>query len=131
MNESLAISTRDLVKTFGHTRALDGLNLDVEQGEVHGFLGPKGAGKSTTIRVLLGLLRADDGTVTLLGGDPWKDAVALHRRLAYVPGDVELWPNLTGGEAIDLFARLRDGLDQQHREERCERCDLQPPNKAR
>ena len=131
MQNSLAISTRGLVKTFGHTRALDGLNVNVEQGEVHGFLGPNGAGKSTTIRVLLGLLRADDGTVTLLGGDPWKDAVALHRRLAYVPGDVELWPNLTGGEAIDLFARLRGGLDQQHRDELCERFDLDPSKKAR
>ncbi|HIW46854.1 MAG TPA: ABC transporter ATP-binding protein [Candidatus Yaniella excrementigallinarum] len=131
MNESLAISTRGLVKTFGHTRALDGLDLNVEQGEVHGFLGPNGAGKSTTIRVLLGLLRADSGTVNLLGGDPWKDAVALHRRLAYVPGDVELWPNLTGGEAIDLFARLRGGLDQQHRDELCERFDLDPSKKAR
>ncbi len=131
MNESLAISTQGLVKTFGHTRALDGLDLGVEQGEVHGFLGPNGAGKSTTIRVLLGLLRADSGTVNLLGGDPWKDAVALHRRLAYVPGDVELWPNLTGGEAIDLFARLRGGLDQQHRDELCERFDLDPSKKAR
>src|SRR5690625_994831 len=131
MNESLAISTRGLVKTFGHTRALDGLDLDVEQGEVHGFLGPNGAGKSTTIRVLLGLLRADSGTANLLGGDPWKDAVALHRRLAYVPGDVELWPNLTGGEAIDLFARLRGGWDQQHRDELCERSDLDPSKKAR
>ena len=131
MNESLAISTRGLVKTFGHTRALDGLDLDVEQGEVHGFLGPNGAGKSTTIRVLLGLLRADSGTANLLGGDPWKDAVALHRRLAYVPGDVELWPNLTGGEAIDLFARLRGGLDQQHRDELCERFDLDPSKNAR
>ena len=131
MNTPTAISTRDLVKTFGNTRALDGLNLDVEQGEVHGFLGPNGAGKSTTIRVLLGLLRADSGSVSLLGQDPWKDAVPLHRRLAYVPGDVELWPNLTGGEAIDLFARLRGGLDQKRRDELCERFDLDPSKKAR
>ena len=100
-----------LVKTFGPTRALDGLDLAVETGEVHGFLGPNGAGKSTTIRILLGLLRADAGTARLLGGDPWADAVALHRRLAYVPGDVNLWPNLSGGEVIDLLGRLRGGLD--------------------
>src|SRR5690348_7814965 len=96
------IEVRDLVKTFGATRALDGLDLTVTPGEVHGFLGPNGAGKSTTIRVLLGLLRADSGTARLLGGDPWHDATTLHRRLAYVPGDVTLWPNLTGGEVIDL-----------------------------
>src|SRR5512133_1922122 len=106
-----AISISGLVKTFGHTRALDGLDLVVRTGEVHGFLGPNGAGKTTTIRVLLGLLRADTGTATLLGGDPWRDAVALHRRLAYVPGEVNLWPNLTGGEVIDLLRRVRGGLD--------------------
>src|ERR671934_2757460 len=103
------IAISDLVKTFGATRALDGLDLEVATGEVHGFLGPNGAGKSTTIRVLLGLLRADSGEARLLGGDPWADAVALHRRLAYVPGDVNLWPNLSGGEAIDLLGRLRGG----------------------
>ena len=108
---SLAISVAGLVKTFGATRALDGLDLEVATGEVHGFLGPNGSGKSTTIRVLLGLLRADSGSVTLLGGDPWRDAVALHRRLAYVPGDVTLWPQITGGEAIDLLGRLQGGLD--------------------
>src|SRR5699024_7504421 len=100
MSTTPVISAQGLIKTFGRTRALDGLDLEVAPGEVHGFLGPNGAGKSTTMRVLLGLLRADGGTVRLLGGDPWHDAVALHRRLAYVPGDVELWPNLTGGEAI-------------------------------
>src|SRR5690625_2883162 len=131
MNTPSVISTRNLVKTFGSTRALDGLDLEVAQGEVHGFLGPNGAGKSTTIRILLGLLRADSGSVSLLGQDPWKDAVPLHRRLAYVPGDVELWPNLTGGEAIDLFARLRGGLDQQRRDELCERFDPDPSKKAR
>ncbi|WP_280337358.1 ATP-binding cassette domain-containing protein, partial [Nocardia wallacei] len=104
-----AIAIAGLHKSFGPTKALDGLDLDVARGEVHGFLGPNGAGKTTTIRVLLGLLKADHGTVSLLGGDPWTDAVELHRRLAYVPGDVELWPNLTGGEAIDLFGRLRGG----------------------
>ena len=109
------IDIRGLHKSFGSTHALDGLDLEVATGEVHGFLGPNGAGKSTTIRVLLGLLRADAGTVRLLGGDPWRDAAALHRRLAYVPGDVNLWPNLSGGEVIDLLGRLRGGLDEQRR----------------
>src|ERR671919_274137 len=126
-----AIDISGLVKTFGHVRALDGLDLTVEVGEVHGFLGPNGAGKSTTIRVLLGLLRADSGQVTMLGGDPWKDAVALHRRLAYVPGDVELWPNLSGGETIDLLGRLRGGLDRDRRDELVERFDLDPTKKGR
>lgn len=125
------IATSGLVKTFGPVRALDGLDLTVEAGEVHGFLGPNGAGKSTTIRVLLGLLRADSGTASLLGGDPWRDAVALHRRLAYVPGDVELWPNLTGGEIIDLLGRLRGGLNKTRREELIERFYLDPTKKGR
>ena len=125
------IAVSGLVKTFGGTRALDGVDLTVEAGEVHGFLGPNGAGKSTTIRVLLGLLRADAGSATVLGGDPWRDAVALHRRLAYVPGDVDLWPNLSGGEAIDLLARLRGGLDERRRDELCERFDLDPTKKGR
>jgi len=131
MSTTPVISAQGLIKTFGRTRALDGLDLEVAPGEVHGFLGPNGAGKSTTMRVLLGLLRADGGTVRLLGGDPWHDAVALHRRLAYVPGDVELWPNLTGGEAIDLLARLRGRLDPARRDELCERFDLDPTKKAR
>ncbi|MDT0310539.1 ABC transporter ATP-binding protein [Streptomyces sp. DSM 44917] len=126
-----AIAVSGLVKTFGRTRALDGLDLTVRTGEVHGFLGPNGAGKSTAIRVLLGLLRADSGTVRLLGGDPWRDAVALHRRLAYVPGDVELWPGLSGGEAIDLLGRLRGGLDRRLRDELTERFDLDPTKKGR
>ncbi|GAA2988967.1 ABC transporter ATP-binding protein [Actinokineospora diospyrosa] len=126
-----AISVSGLVKTFGRTRALDGLDLSVETGEVHGFLGPNGAGKSTTIRVLLGLLRADAGTTTLLGGDPWRDATELHRRLAYVPGDVSLWPNLSGGEVIDLLGRLRGGLDQRRRADLLERFDLDPRKKGR
>lgn len=125
------IRSDDLVKTFGTTRALDGLDLTVEAGEIHGFLGPNGAGKSTAIRILLGLLKADRGQVTMLDKDPWHDAVALHRRLAYVPGDVELWPNLTGGEAIDLFARLRGGFDRARRDELCERFDLDPTKKGR
>jgi ABC-2 type transport system ATP-binding protein len=126
-----AIAVSGLVKTFGPTRALDGLDLTVNTGEVHGFLGPNGAGKTTTIRILLGLLRADAGEARLLGGDPWRDAVALHRRLAYVPGDVTLWPSLSGGEVIDLLGRLRGGLDPKRRAELLERFDLDPRKKAR
>ena len=105
------IDVRGLVKSFGSTRALDGLDLTVEKGEVHGFLGPNGAGKTTTLRVLLGSVRADGGTATVLGLDPWRDIPALHAKLAYVPGDVALWPNLTGGEVIDLLGRLQGGHD--------------------
>ena len=126
-----AITCTGLVKTFGRVRVLDGLDLTVHTGEVHGFLGPNGSGKSTTIRVLLGHLRADAGSVTLLGGDPWADAVALHRRLAYVPGDVSLWPNLSGGEAIDLLGRLRGGLDAARRAALIERFELDPTKKGR
>ncbi|MFI6511495.1 ATP-binding cassette domain-containing protein [Streptosporangium sp. NPDC050855] len=125
------ISVSGLTKRFGRTRALDGLDLDVRAGQVHGFLGPNGAGKSTTIRILLGLLRADAGTVRLLGGDPWKDAVELHRRLAYVPGDVTLWPNLSGGEVIDLLGRLRGGLDRARKKDLIERFELDPRKKGR
>ena len=128
---SSVITVRGLVKAFGRTVALDGLDLSVAPGEVHGFLGPNGAGKSTTIRVLLGLLRADAGEVTLLGGDPWRDAAALHRRLAYVPGDVNLWPNLTGGEVIDLLGRLRGGVDRSRRDALLERFELDPAKKCR
>ena len=120
-----------VTKRFGSVRALDGLDLSVREGEVHGFLGPNGAGKTTTLRVLLGLLRIDGGEVTLLGQDPWRDAVALHRRLAYVPGDVSLWPNLTGGEVIDLLGRLRGGLDTRRRDELLAVFDLDPTKKAR
>lgn len=126
-----AIEITGLVKTFGSFRALDGLDLSVAPGEVHGFLGPNGAGKSTTIRVLLGLLRKDAGDVRLLGGDPWREAAPLHRRLAYVPGDVSLWPNLTGGEAIDLLARLRGGLVETRRKELLERFELDPTKRGR
>jgi ABC-2 type transport system ATP-binding protein len=126
-----AISVTGLVKSFGSTRALDGLDLVVETGEVHGFLGPNGAGKTTTIRILLGLLRADRGRVVLLDGDPWRDAVALHRRLAYVPGEVVLWPRLSGGEVIDLLGRLRGDLDPRRRDELLERFELDPTKKSR
>ncbi len=120
-----------LVKHFGRTKVLNELNLSVAQGEVHGFLGPNGAGKTTTLRILLGLLRADAGTMRLLGGDPWLDAVDLHRRLAYVPGDVALWPTLTGGEVIDLLGRLRGGLEPQRRASLIERFELDPTKKGR
>ncbi|KAB8189541.1 ATP-binding cassette domain-containing protein [Nonomuraea phyllanthi] len=126
-----AIAVSGLVKAYGPVRALDGLDLTVDAGEVHGFLGPNGAGKSTTIRILLGLIRATSGSAGLLGGDPWADAVELHRRLAYVPGDVELWPNLTGGEAIDVLGRLRGGLNDKRRNELIERFELDPKKKAR
>ncbi|MGD9998334.1 MAG: ATP-binding cassette domain-containing protein [Ilumatobacteraceae bacterium] len=126
-----AIVVQGLVKTFGSTRALDGLDLEVATGEVHGFLGPNGSGKTTTIRVLLGLLRADGGRATLLDGDPWRDDVELHRRLAYVPGDVNLWPRLTGGEVIDLLGRLRGDLDPHRRDELLDRFELDPTKRSR
>ncbi|OBF90414.1 ABC transporter ATP-binding protein [Mycobacterium sp. 852014-52450_SCH5900713] len=125
------IEIHHLTKNFGAVRALDGLDLTVGEGEVHGFLGPNGAGKSTTIRILLGLVKADGGSVRLLGGDPWTDAVALHRQIAYVPGDVTLWPTLTGGETIDLLARMRGGIDRKRRDELIERFALDPHKKAR
>jgi ABC-2 type transport system ATP-binding protein len=120
-----------LLKSFGSTLVLDHLELSVAAGEVHGFLGPNGSGKTTTLRILLGLLRADGGAVRLLGGDPWTDTAELHKRLAYVPGDVALWPNLTGGEVIDLLGRLRGGIDAQRRAELLERFDLDPTKKTR
>ncbi len=126
-----AIHVAGLSKAFGSTQALDGLDLVVEAGQVMGFLGPNGSGKSTTIRVLMGLLRHDSGQVTVLGQDPWNDAVELHRRMAYVPGDVNLWPGLTGGETIDLFGRLGAGLDPKRRSEMIERFDLDPTKKGR
>lgn len=126
-----AIEIRGLEKRFGQVIALDGLDLTVYGGEVHGFLGPNGAGKSTTLRILLGLIKADAGTVRLLGGDPWADAVDLHREIAYVPGDVTLWPSLSGGEIIDLLARMRGGIDERRRDELIERFDLDPSKKAR
>jgi len=131
MNDNSVISVSGLVKSFGKTLALDGLDLSVQSGEVHGFLGPNGAGKSTTLRILLGLIRKDSGEARLLGGDPWREAVVLHRRLAYVPGDVTLWPGLTGGEVIDLLGRMRGGLDPKRRAELLERFELDPRKKAR
>ncbi|MBO0909623.1 ABC transporter ATP-binding protein [Arthrobacter sunyaminii] len=137
-----AVETTSLVKAFGSARALDGFSLTVEEGQVAGFLGPNGAGKSTAIRVLLGVLRADAGTAAVLGMDPWADAVAVHRRIAYVPGDTTLWPNLTGGEAIDIFTRLHAGKrtagkdrnakrQAARRAELLERFELDPTKKAR
>ncbi len=126
-----AIDIRNLHKSFGRVSALDGLDLTVTTGQVAGFLGPNGAGKSTAIRVILGLLRADSGSIAVLGGDPWRDAVELHRRLAYVPGDVSLWPTLSGGEAIDLLMRLRGDVDVQRRAELLERFELDPTKKCR
>src|ERR687891_25128 len=128
---AFAIQLNDVVKSFGTVRALDGLDLDVRTGEVHGFLGPNGAGKSTTMRVLLGLLHPDSGSARMLGGDPWKEAATLHRRIAYVPGEVSLWPNLTGGEVIDLLGRMRGGLDDRKRADLLERFELDPSKKAR
>ncbi|MEV7320394.1 ABC transporter ATP-binding protein [Streptomyces sp. NPDC093970] len=126
-----AITVTGLHKSFGRTRALAGLDLDVEAGEVHGFLGPNGAGKSTAVRILLGLLRPDSGAARILGHDPWKDAVAVHRRIAYVPGDVTLWRNLSGGEVIDLYGRLRGGLDARRRADLLDRFELDPAKKGR
>ncbi|MBN9375203.1 MAG: ABC transporter ATP-binding protein [Cellulomonas sp.] len=127
----MAIEIEGLEKSFGHVHALRGLDLHVPAGQVTGFLGPNGSGKTTTIRILLGLLRADAGRATVLGGDPWSDAVRLHRDIAYVPGDVSLWPNLTGGEAIDILCRLSGPLDPQRKQAMLERFELDPSKKAR
>ena len=131
MSDAPVIHAHDLHKAYGSTHALDGLDLSVAAGEVHGFLGPNGAGKSTTIRVLLGLTRADSGDVTVLGGDPWHDAVELHRRLAYVPAGVTLWPGLTGGQCIDVLGRAHGGIDETRRAELIDRFDLDPSKRAR
>ena len=118
------IKTTSLVKTFGSTKALDGLDLKVGRGEVHGFLGPNGSGKSTAIRILLGMIRSDSGEATVLDMDPWRESREIHRRVAYVPGEVNLWPNLTGGEILDLLGNLRGGVDPDRRAELCEIFDL-------
>lgn len=131
MSEAHVIDVHGLTKSFGKFTALNGLDLQVSRGHVHGFLGPNGAGKSTTIRVLLGLLHPDSGTTRVLGADPWRDVVNLHRRLAYVPGDVSLWPGMTGGEAIDLLGALRGGLNEQRRGELIERFELDPTKRGR
>jgi ABC-2 type transport system ATP-binding protein len=130
-NLQAPIEIRGLTKNFGSVRALNGLDLIVQEGEVHGFLGPNGAGKSTTIRILLGVVKADGGNIRLLGGDPWTSAVQLHRQIAYVPGDVTLWPSLTGGETIDLLARMRGGIDEDLRAELIERFEFDPHKKVR
>ena len=127
----ILVDVRRIVKRFGRTTALNGLDLQVRRGEVHAFLGPNGAGKTTTLRLLLGMLRADSGSMQVLSLDPWRDAATLHRKLAYVPGDVTLWPSLTGGEAIDLMGRLRGGLDPKRRADLLERFDLDPTQKGR
>jgi len=128
---SAVLTCHNLVKTFGSTRALDDLNLEVSPGEIHGFLGPNGSGKTVTMRIVLGLLRPDSGTVEVFGRDPWTHAVDLHRRMAYVPGDTNLWPNLTGGEILDLLAGVNTGVDLARRNELIERFDLDPRKKAR
>jgi len=125
------VQVEELVKRFGSTLALDRLDLEIARGEVHGFLGPNGAGKSTTIRILLGMLRLDAGRARLFGADPWAQAAALHRRLAYVPGEVSLWPNLTGGQIIDILASLRGGLDGDRRRELVARFELDPTKRGR
>ncbi|MCL2562801.1 MAG: ABC transporter ATP-binding protein [Oscillospiraceae bacterium] len=125
------VSVQNLTKRFGKFEALKGVNLEVKEGEVFGFIGPNGAGKSTTIRVLLGILQASEGAATVFGKDAWKDAVEIHKRIAYVPGDVNLWPNMTGGEVIDLFTRLRRGGNKSYREDLIQRFDLDPSKKCR
>ncbi len=127
----VVVEVAGLVKRFGSTEVLKGLDLRVRRGEVHAFLGPNGSGKTTTLRLLLGLLQANAGSMSVLGLDPWHDTVALHRRLAYVPGDVSLWPNLTGGEVIDLLGRLRGGLDPTRRATLIDQFELDPRKKSR
>ena len=128
--QNMIIKAENLVKTFGKVKALDGVNLEIGAGEVYGFIGPNGAGKSTTIRTLLGVLKPDTGTAQIFGRDAWRDAVDIHKRLAYVPGDVNLWENLTGGEIIDLFVRLRCGSETRYKEELIEKFDFDPTKKA-
>ena len=128
--QNIIIKAENLVKTFGKVKALDGVNLEIGAGEIYGFIGPNGAGKSTTIRTLLGVLKPDLGTAQIFGQDVWAEAVDIHKRLAYVPGDVNLWENLTGGEIIDFFVRLRRGNDTRYKKELIEKFDLDPTKKA-
>ncbi|SEA98840.1 ABC-2 type transport system ATP-binding protein [Thalassobacillus cyri] len=125
------LTTNSLTKHFGKVKALNGVDIEVREGEVFGFIGPNGAGKSTTLRILLGMLKATDGSATIFGKDAWNDAVQLHERIAYVPGDVNLWPNLTGGEVIDLFIKLRGGKRTERRDELIQRFQLDPTKKCR
>ena len=134
MSKSLSdcvVEARSLVKRFGAVTALDGLDLSVRTGEIHGFLGPNGAGKSTTIRALLGQLRLSSGTVAVFGQDAWRHAVDIHSRLAYVPGDTMLWPNLTGGQCIDLLGGFHGAMNRARRDELVERFDLDPTRRFR
>ena len=124
------IDLDNVVKTFGSIRALDGLTLHVDEGGIHGFLGPNGAGKTTTLRILLGLLKPNSGTVTLMGTNPWRNPAALHRRLAYVPGEVSLWPGLSGGETIDALGRMRWGYSTQKRDELISKFNFNPRTKV-
>lgn len=126
------IQIENLTKTFGQFKALEDVNLEVKQGEIHGFIGPNGAGKSTTIRVLLGMLKADTGNITIFGKDTWQEAVSIHSRIAYVPGDANLWPNLTGGQIIDLFLNMRNStIDNKRRDELIKYFELDPTKKCR
>lgn len=125
------VKTTNLTKKFGAFTALQSVNLEVNRGEVFGFIGPNGAGKSTTIRILLGIIKATTGEAMVFGQDVWKDAVDIHKRIAYVPGDVNLWPNLTGGEVIDLFIALRGNGEKKRREEFIEKFNLDPSKKCR
>jgi len=127
----LSVEIKNLNKNFGKFQALKGINLEIKEGEVFAYIGPNGAGKSTTIRVLLGILQATAGQAKVFGKDAWKDAVEIHKRIAYVPGDVNLWPNLTGGEVIDLFVRLRGAHDKKLRERLIRDFNLDPTKKCR
>ncbi len=125
------LKTTGLTKKFGDLKALDSVDIEVAPGEIFGFIGPNGSGKSTMLRVLLGLLKATEGKAEIFGLDSWKNAVEIHKRIAYVPGEVSLWPNLTGGEVIDLFIKLRGGKPDGKREELIRRFDLDPRKKCR
>lgn len=120
-----------LQKRFGKFLALKDINFTIYPGEVFGFIGPNGAGKSTTIRVLLGILKASGGAATIFGQDVWRESVAIHKRIAYVPGDVYLWPNLSGGEIIDLLLKLNGARHTERTDELIKKFELDPRKKAR